>query len=485
MSLTAIAWIALYCIGCALALLKHPVYGLVAYLLEYFNHPRAYWWGHDIPNLRWAFIIAIITLFSLMVHRKQLPNVSAPPYKWLLSLLFVALIVTYTSAASFAASWACLVDLVKLALLYFLIVNIVQTDRDYRILMWAILIGCFLFGWRAYQNPMMQHGRLEGLGAVDARSANRLASLLLISLPFLGFYFLTGRRWEKILSMFLAPFILNAIVLTGSRGAFVGILAMGLIALAPGIKHFKLKFVLALALGVITFYLLATDTFVDRMRSLGHSDELVAEDGSVSGRITSWKAGWQLVQDHPFGAGGEGFRTLSPIYIPEIVSRTGGARSPHSTYVKVITDWGFLGAVLWLGFLVHTLRRLRKLRKTRIQPRHLTESICLEAAIVGFLVAGVFTDRLYAEALYWLCAVSISLYHIAMRAQGAGTSLAENPDGNIANRWLVNMQIWKAYRTVGYAMSSKEHATTPAQPALMKRTDRDLSQGKPGSIGGH
>ena len=61
MSLTAIVWALLYGIA-LLGALVNPIFGLFGYLLEYFQRPALYWWGDDLPDLRWNFTIAVVAM---------------------------------------------------------------------------------------------------------------------------------------------------------------------------------------------------------------------------------------------------------------------------------------------------------------------------------------------------------------------------------------------------------------------------------------
>ena len=415
MSKTALIWLAIYFGGVVLTLVRHPIYGLLTYLFEYFNHPASYWWGADLPDLRWSLFAALVTLVSLIIRWDQFKPIKAPPFKWFVAFVLWALVVTYTVAISVEASQSKLVILIKLAILYFLIVKIVQSEREYRMFVWAIILGCWLFSWRAYLDPRLEGGKLESVGGTDTIGSNGLPVLLLISLSFIGLYVFTGKRWERILSVIVAPFILNTFILCNSRGAFVGLLALVAAAALPGLRILKLKAILVLLLGGILLVQLMDQRFIDRMLDLKNPSVIAVEDGSAGGRITSWKGGWKLMRDYPLGAGGKGYRLLSPIYIPEIVEASGGVlRAPHNTYIKIGSHWGFPGLFLWLFFVGSTFWGLHRFRKSQYSSdRYAIEGLAIKAALIGFLVASLFIDRLYSEGLYWLCAMGASLWNVS------------------------------------------------------------------------
>jgi len=141
------------------------------------------------------------------------------------------------------------------------------------------------------------------------------------------------------------------------------------------------------------------------------------KDTAQSHRIISWKGSLNLIMDHPLGTGGGGFIALSPIYIPEIVDvHRGEKRNVHNTYLQAAAEWGVLGAIFLLMFLVTTLRELHRMRKdfpkTPEEERLQAESVAIEMSLIGFMVAGMFITRLYAEAFYWLAALTGVLRNI-------------------------------------------------------------------------
>ena len=71
MSLTAIAFLAAY-FGCLFrAFSKDPKWGLYAYLLAFYAHPVGRWWGQSLPDLRWSFLAALVTLVAVFFSKKK------------------------------------------------------------------------------------------------------------------------------------------------------------------------------------------------------------------------------------------------------------------------------------------------------------------------------------------------------------------------------------------------------------------------------
>ncbi len=163
--------------------------------------------------------------------------------------------------------------------------------------------------------------------------------------------------------------------------------------------------------------MLADQQFLDRQQTTTNYEE----DGSAQQRLTTWKAAFRLVQDRPLGAGGRGFHLLSPIYIPDIVEEhRGDLRAPHNTWVMVPCEWGILGLICFIGIYASAFLMLQRVKKRAREDEkgfYYWRAFAIQLSIVGFLVAGFFTDRLYAEIGYWMVALSYSLYRLQFTEQ--------------------------------------------------------------------
>jgi probable O-glycosylation ligase (exosortase A-associated) len=404
MSQTAFVWLVAY-IASAFMAFVNPAYGLFGYFLDYYAHPPLRWWGDELPDLRWSLIISVITVVSVLIHQTKLLQFKTEPHrqaKWLIMLVLTSMMVTPTMAVVKDQSLDKTIELIKLAILYFLIRKTIRTKEHFHYLILIQIVGVFLWGWTAFENPEREDGRLAGIGGPDSIRDNGTAAHLLAVLPFIGVAFLEGKVWEKVVCLVAAAFALNAFVLCNSRGAFVGLLLTGLYTLLITQGRLRRKMVVGLSMGAVLFYSLMDPQFIERQKTIQDYEE----DSSASSRIELWKGGLNLIKDHPLGVGGGGYDALSPVYAAEIVEAYGNERTAHNTYVLVASEWGLPGLLFFAAFLITTFRELHRLRKispaTPEQTRLYLETYAIELGLFSVLAAGIFTNRLYAEAIYWL-----------------------------------------------------------------------------------
>jgi len=155
-----------------------------------------------------------------------------------------------------------------------------------------------------------------------------------------------------------------------------------------------------IVLAACLFLYLADETFFTRMGTLHEVDS--ADTGGH--RTDFWMATFDMLKDHPLGAGGAGFQLLSPNYLPpEWLS--GGQRAVHSTWFEVLSEYGYHGLLVFLAYVFSAFNLLRKVRR-RLRERsdlyHFFQSVALEASFASLLVAASFINFYYAELIYWL-----------------------------------------------------------------------------------
>ncbi|MGE0592999.1 MAG: O-antigen ligase family protein [Vicinamibacterales bacterium] len=426
MSLTAIAWVAGYCLFAILSF-QNPVFGMLGYMHEYYNRPDLKWWGDELPVLRYNLMISVVWGASYLLKqsslRKLTPtrNLALP---WLLALGAIMLVVTPLFAVNESLSWEWSIQWIKTALIFpFLLYSVVRSRNAFNLFAAAHMLGAFWWGWESWRDPDREAGRLLNVGSGDTQDDNAASAHLLTVLPFIAVYLFTETNKRlRLLALVAAPFVVNTIILCNSRGATVGALAGLLSALLLVRKGQRSRLVGIGAVTVLLFFMIADEQFITRQQSTTNYEE----DGAALERLESWQAGIQLVKDRPWGAGGRGFHMLSDRYIPSIVAaHDGELRAPHNTWVMVASEWGVLGFISYLGFIGGTFAMLRRVKQASDgHDFYFWRAIAIQVALVSFLTASTFTDRLYAEVGYWMYGLAYALYRMQRTEQAEALQAA-------------------------------------------------------------
>ena len=405
-------WLALYWGGLAASFTATPVYGLLVYLFEYYLRPSLHWWGDDLPQWRYSLIVSLVVVLSYAMRSSMLPQLrpsANPAFKWLLGMGAIMLFVT-PFAINVTESWDSTVMFLKFIALYVFIIAILRTEWAFNAFVAVHVAGAGWWGWEVYRDPQRDASRLLNVGSSDTLNDNQAAGHLLTVLPFVVLFIFTIKDWRlRLLALVAGTFTINTFVLCNSRGATVG-LVVALVAtflLARRGHRFRMA---GATIGVAAaFVVLADPEFITRqMTTLNYQEESTAQS-----RISNWHSGLRLIRDYPLGAGGYGYNELSPVYAPEVTGgRSTGKISPHNTWVLVAAEWGILGFIVYISFIVSTFRLLHRIRAECTDTATYYRSLAIQIGLIGTFTAATFSDRLYGESIYWLCALAVVAYRI-------------------------------------------------------------------------
>lgn len=424
MPLSVITFFLLYAGGLTSALLLDASWGIYLYQLDYFWNPVIRWWYQYLPELRYAFIIAVVVLISFIIrHEKYTDNKLSnyPQLKWLFAMLAMMIVICFYAAWPERHNGMPIV-LAKIIAFIIIAYKVIDTPQKFEKLIWIFLVGNFYVGWIAHNTGRGFGGRLEGIGLSDGTNANDTGSVLITAVPILIFYIIKGKIWQKLLSLTTLAYILDGIVLVNSRGAFLGMI-IGLIYMLLHILFSKLvgnkeKIIMVLGVLIATclFWYLMDDAFTERMSTLQTVD-LDNPEGEESSRVYFWKKTFDLVKSHPFGVGFWGYQRLSHQFLPSEML-TGGMRAVHSTYFQALAEYGYIGPIILFGYLVSTFNLSRNSRKFVISKNNVYlyyQNIAINAGLVSFLIAAAFIDRLYAEMIFWFPLFISIFYNIYVK----------------------------------------------------------------------
>ncbi|MCP4350576.1 MAG: hypothetical protein GY795_34345 [Desulfobacterales bacterium] len=408
-----LAWFLSYTTGLGASYIKGPIFALGVYILTFYTQFSS--WAKGIKDGRWSLYASLGLMTSYLFKKgglTKLSHLKMPQMKWMV-LIIIDMVLITPMAVNVDASLTTLFDYIKFVVLYYLIVHIITDKKHYKIFVWIQIVGNFQFGWEAYTRGKYLNGRLENIGGPGAMGSNHLASHLVMVLPYIAIMVLYGNKWEKLGACLAAAFVLNTLILCNSRGSFLAIGVMIICAFVLAKKWMWKKFIIGLALAAFAFTAIGG---AERVMARLETVQSYEEDGSAMGRVDSWKGGLRMAMDYPLGGGGDGFIELSPIYIPEVVAAHGGSkRSIHNTYLMMLTNWGFQGLILFLAFIGSTILELHRIRKrtgTKDDRFYHLQGLAIELAIIAYVVASTFGNRIYFESLYWYTAISAAISNI-------------------------------------------------------------------------
>jgi O-antigen ligase len=431
MSLTGLAFAAAFFGAMGLALFRHPLWGLYAYVGVFYLHPPSRWWGADLPDLRWALFAAAVTFIATL----RVPRDPARG-SWL-STTPAKLLLAYTVLLWIQNLWALDADdqmiisvlFTKYVVLFYLIYRLIDTPQKAQTFLLTHILGCAYLGWLAFNARVS--GRLEGVGGPGIDEANALAMQMGTGVAIAAMLMLGVRGWVRWACFAAMPFLLNTMVLAGSRGAFVALLGSGLVLWYLTPPRHKRMFYAFGALGVVLFFMLASEVFLGRVETITAVAQEDAEvDRSAESRFVLAKAQLQMAMSYPLGTGHRGTAVLSTKYLDPIYLSSSrvdgklvvGQRSSHNMFLTALVEQGVLGAVLYLAlwwWICKTLMEIRKLQRQADPGEHSVLAAGVGGALAMVFFAGQFVDYLKAEVQVWMIVVLAVLLQME-RARVAG-----------------------------------------------------------------
>jgi O-antigen ligase len=410
MSATAAVWV-LLAVTLVLLSLRRPVYAVSFYMLTFWAAPHLWWWGDDLPGLRYAGIAGLVLLATVLIHTGQTTEDRghrfSAVHKLGIAIALNATFVNFALSSTPDISFDDYIELLKLMLLLFIMWGAIQDRRDLRVVIMSIALGAAYIGYEVTYNERgyFDGGRLEGVGAPGAESSNSLANVMLLSLPLIGSLFIEGNRYNKLTAIAAGPLALNVILLCNSRGGFLGLAGAAASFLLVARGPTRKRAIQSLALGGITLFLLLGDPqILDRFATTFAGDE--QRDRSAASRLEFWKAGLLMLQDYPLGDGGGSFKYVhGGKYLAQVVGGEAEDRSLHNGYLTEATEWGIQGLLLRLFFLGAALRiafRTNRLCREEGRVNDALMGVCIIVAAAGYLIHCFFGSFISNEWGYWI-----------------------------------------------------------------------------------
>ena len=215
---------------------------------------------------------------------------------------------------------------------------------------------------------------------------NVLGEYLLLVIPISCAMLFSADSWKKRIICLLAAGIMGVcLILTYSRGCYLGLLFAAAVFLVLLDRRFLVLGIIAVAL--CPLYL--PDSVISRFTSIGNM-----ADSSTSYRVKIWLGSLAMLRDFGFsgvGFGSEAFNTIYPAYALHGVY----AQHAHNLYLQILCDSGIVGLLVFLGLLVSFFRMMLTAIRHERDVRARVMQIGGVSAVSGFLVQSLTDYTFY------------------------------------------------------------------------------------------
>lgn len=285
---------------------------------------------------------------------------------------------------------------ISIALLGFVVLTLVNSPKRLHLILWLFMTSVFIVSVNSILNlSQSESGAIRSAGGTFDPNYFAISLLPFIAISFYNI----GAEKNKILKFFSLVFsltYLGAFALTQSRGGFVGLVAMILVAFISSRKKF-VAFILVLIASVLIFSFMP-EHFWERFKyakiEVEEGDEMNEALGSAIRRHYLALAARDIFFDHPvFGVGIGNYYWECPLYYPIWAGRA------HNMHLEILAELGAVGYLLFLGMIVSFFKCLRR-SSTAGSPYDLMAKAFF-IGHMGFLVSAWFLHA-QQEKGFWL-----------------------------------------------------------------------------------
>jgi O-antigen ligase len=428
---TALAFLVAFLGACLLAIARHPIFGLMAYVGVYYLNPPLRWWGQGfLLNFRWSYIAAVVTLAAILIHRTGRTSDAVkkdPIIYWYFAFLgWLALQLFWVIDTD--QQKIMLEYYAKFAVAVFLIYRAVDSQANFRLFLWAHIVGCFYFGWLAY--TQYSGGRFEGFGGAGVKDANEAALTIGTAALAMGSLLLWEKMGRKVALVGMAPFLVNAIVATVSRSGFLAISFGGLIFNLLSPPKYRKWVVSMSALALVLMLMLTTESYWQRIETIAYKGQQVEGVDTGGDRLEMMQAQLRMFRDHPLGCGHQCTTLLSPSYVSsEYLDERLGVRASHNTFLSMLVEQGVPGALMYIALLGWATRQILFIAKrSRTSGGFIATMLpAIAGSIAAIFLADMFVPYVRYEVRFWFVGLLLALSRLQVTEEATQSEVASAP----------------------------------------------------------
>ena len=391
-----------------------PYVGILVWSWLGYMNPHRLAWGFS-TNFPFAMIVAIVTVAALLLSKepKRIPWTSESK---LLLVFILWMLVTTIFAIYPSLAWVQFEKVVKIQLAIFLTLILINSREKIHALAWAIAVSLGFYGIKGGIFTITSGGGQHVMGPEGTfiGGNNEIGLALIMTIPLMRYLQLnTQRVWLRHGLIGAMVLTIVAVLGTQSRGALLGIAAMGLFLLIKSRQ--KIILIMLLAISIPVMLSVMPQSWYERMGTI----KTYEQDESALGRIDAWKFAFQQAVDHPLTGGG--FEVFS------------GRTDAHSIYFEILGEHGFVGLILFLSLGIMAWRTgswVVKNCKDKPELKWLSDlAAMLQVCLIGYAVGGTFLGLAYFDLYYHLVAMLAICKLLFIKAQSGGVDAVTQGKG--------------------------------------------------------
>lgn len=367
-------------------------------------------------SIPFGFLAGLTALVSWVFSKgPKLPP--RTPIVVMLVLLVIWTGLTTMNAIYFADAFDQWNLFLRLVLMVLLGIVVVKSQQQLHYVIWSICLAIGYFGAKTGLFSFLGGLGKDFIGPSYMYGNNELARGIIMFFPLLMYLFTQYKQiWVRVGIVGVAFFSSIALVLSGSRGAWLAALAM--IAFVIVKSRRSLAWLLLGSFVCAAAIPLVPDPIVDRFLSISH----YKTDASFQGRVDAWQYAFDKFPERPLMGGGF------------LVFDDDHKTSSHNSYVQALGEHGAVGLILYVALLiVAALTSMSIRRRTSGNPALKWANqlaYMIQVSLVGYAVGSFSITAAFFPVFYALLGVLASLQILVNQAL-AGVASDMAPENSL------------------------------------------------------
>lgn len=374
-------------------------------------------------------IISLVLVVAWIICPAKKMNLQIVCFLILLGVMSIGMV---TAVNYFSVYQALTTMTVTLLCICIPLIHVVDSLRKIRIFINALIVTFLYVGIWA-----ISHGGNGPGGSAGGQDENYTSAMMCIAVPLAYFSILsTQRRSAKIFYGVALAIYVAAVVVSLSRGGFVGLVGAGLFCILNSPK--RKQALIALVIAALLMAMVAGPGYWEEMGTITDTEESTADL-----RLEFWLIAWRMFLYNPLlGVGAGNFRWNAGDYQSiEQLEKFGHPLTNsvvvHSTYFEILAELGLIGTVLFVMILFRTFKDLWRIRSderpktneengsqsepiSKKEKLPLTDSqrlryysLAIIGSLVGYLLPAAFISFTYFSHVWILIALAVALIEVA------------------------------------------------------------------------
>ncbi|MBR6258910.1 MAG: O-antigen ligase family protein [Oscillospiraceae bacterium] len=363
------------------------------------------------PILPTSIVIVLSVLSALSLFLRlgcdENENIAyAPANKFIILFMFIYIIATFTSVNP-SGSLKGGVLTVFFALFSIILGTAVKSRRQLDILVYLMIAaGTLVAAYGVYQYLFGSMGADSWIDSdmfseinnrvySTLQNPNVLSEYLLLIIPVaFAFSFTEKNVWVRVLLLLCSLGMCLCMILTFSRGGYLGLLIAAAVFLLLADRRFFFAGILLLAIIVLVM----PGSVVERFTSIGD-----VGDSSTSYRVSIWHGTIAMLRDYwvcGIGPGTAAFQKVYPVYSYSAAV----AQHSHNLFLQITCDCGVCGTA---AFILAMLSHFRSVGENLFKGQKGRSRLLLIASfssVLGFLVQSMTDNSFYnyrVQLIFW------------------------------------------------------------------------------------